>query len=51
MSLLGILLVVIGIVVAIKVAGVLVRLLMVVLVLGGLYLALGPMLGLPPIAF
>jgi hypothetical protein len=50
MSLLGIVLVVIGIVVAVKVAGVVLRLLMVLLVLAGLYLLLGPMLGLPAIA-
>ena len=50
MSLLGILLVVIGIVVAIKVAGAMIRLLMVVLVLGGLYLVFAPMLGLGPVS-
>jgi hypothetical protein len=49
MSLLGILLVIVGVVLAIKVAGAVVRLLMVVLVIGGLYLLFGPMLGLPGI--
>ena len=47
MSWLGIVLIVVGIIVAIKVAGFVLRLLMVVLVLAGLYLLLGPMLGLP----
>ncbi len=47
MSWLGILLVVIGIVVAVKVAGALLKVLMVLLIVAGLYLVLGPMLGLP----
>ena len=36
-----------GVIVAVKVAGFVLRLAMVVLVLAGLYLLLGPMLGLP----
>ena len=47
MSWLGIVLIVVGIIVAVKVAGFVLRLAMVVLVLAGLYLLLGPMLGLP----
>lgn len=43
MSLLGIVLVIVGVFVAIKVVGVVVRLAMVLLVLFGLYLLLGPM--------
>lgn len=50
MSLLGMVLVVVGIVLAIKVAGVAIRLLMIVLVIAGLYLVFGPMLGLPALA-
>jgi len=45
MSWLGIALVVIGIIVAIKIAGFLVRICMLLLIVAGLYLLFGPMLG------
>lgn len=45
MSLLGIVMIVLGIYITIKVTSLLVRLAMVVLVIGGLYLLLGPLLG------
>ena len=45
MSWLGIALVVIGVFIAIKVVGVVVRIGMLLLVVAGLYLAFGPMLG------
>ena len=45
MSLLGILLVVVGIVLAIKITGFALRLVFVGIILVGLYLAVGPMLG------
>lgn len=45
MSLLGILLVVVGIVLAIKITGFALRLVFVGIILVGLYLAIGPMLG------
>jgi hypothetical protein len=47
MSWLGILLVIVGIVVAVKVAGALLKVLMVLVIVAGLYLVFGPMLGLP----
>ena len=47
MSWLGIVLIVLGVIVAVKVAGFVLRLAMALLVLAGLYLLLGPMLGLP----
>ena len=47
MSWLGIVLIVVGVIVAVKVAGFVLRLLMAILVLAGLYLLLGPMLDLP----
>ena len=49
MSWLGLVLVVVGIYLAIKLAGFLLRLGMVLLVLFGLYLLLGPYLGLPAV--
>ena len=45
MSWLGIALVVIGVFIAIKVVGVVVRIGMLLLIVAGLYLAFGPMLG------
>jgi len=48
MSWVGIVLVVLGIVLVVKVAGFALRLLLAVVILAGLYLVFGPMLGLPP---
>lgn len=47
MSWLGIVLIVLGIVLAVKVAGFALRLIFAIVVLAGLYLVFGPMLGLP----
>ena len=47
MSVLGIVLVLLGIFLAIKVAGFALRLVFAIVILAGLYLVFGPMLGLP----
>ena len=47
MSIVGIVLIVLGIILAIKVAGFALRLIFAIVVLAGLYLVFGPMLGLP----
>lgn len=47
MSILGIVLVVLGIVLVVKVAGFALRLVFAIIVLAGLYLLVGPYLGLP----